>query len=174
MPSETTVEQITPDTTADAPIANALTLIINEAIKARASDIHLQPEEDILRVRYRVDGTLHDTITLPLEISGPLISRIKILAKMNIADQAFRYGGDEFAVLLPNTSIDAASRVAERIRKQVASKVIASNIQITASLGLASWPANGISANEVIKAADVALYNAKRSGGNRSERAVNL
>lgn len=86
LPSETTVEQITPDTTADAPISKALALIINEAIKARASDIHLQPEEDILRVRYRVDGTLHDTITLPLETSGPLISRIKILAKMNIAD----------------------------------------------------------------------------------------
>ena len=89
------------------------------------------------------------------------------------ADQAFRYGGDEFAVLLPNTSIDAASRVAERIRKQVASKVIASNIQITASLGVASWPANGISSNEVIEATDVALYHAKRSGGNQSQRAVN-
>ncbi len=86
LPSETAAEQITSDTTADAPIAKALTLIINEAIKARASDIHLQPEEDVLRVRYRVDGTLHDTITLPLETSGPLISRIKILAKMNIAD----------------------------------------------------------------------------------------
>lgn len=89
------------------------------------------------------------------------------------ADQAFRYGGDEFAVLLPNTTIDTANRVAERIRKQVASTVIASSIQITASLGLASWPANGISANEVIEAADVALYHAKRSGGNRSECAVN-
>ncbi len=90
------------------------------------------------------------------------------------ADQAFRYGGDEFAVLLPNTSIDAANRVAERIRKQVASKVIAGNIPVTVSLGLASWPANGISANEVIEAADVALYHAKRSGGNQSQCAVNL
>jgi len=89
------------------------------------------------------------------------------------ADQAFRYGGDEFAVLLPNTSIDAANRVAERIRKQVASKVTAGNISVTVSLGLASWPANGISANEVIEAADVALYHAKRSGGNQSQRAVN-
>ncbi len=89
------------------------------------------------------------------------------------ADQAFRYGGDEFAVLLPNTSIDAANQVAERIRKQVASKMIAGNTPVTVSLGLANWPANGIEANEIIAAADAALYHAKRSGGNRSERAVN-
>ena len=86
LPDETTIEQITPDTVADAPVAKALTLIIDEAIKARASDIHLQPQEDNLRVRYRIDGTLHDMLTLPLQTSVPLISRIKILAKMNIAD----------------------------------------------------------------------------------------
>jgi len=90
------------------------------------------------------------------------------------ADQAFRYGGDEFTILLPNTSIDAANQVAERIRKRVASKVTAGNIPVSASLGLASWPANGIGANEVIAAADAALYQAKRDGGNRSCRAVNL
>ncbi len=86
LPSETTEERIRLDTVTDAPVAQALTLIIDEAIKARASDIHLQPEEDSLRVRYRIDGTLHDTLTLPLATAVPLISRIKILAKMNIAD----------------------------------------------------------------------------------------
>ncbi len=86
LPGETTVEEITPDTVADAPVAKALTLIINEAVKARASDIHLQPEEDKLRVRYRIDGTLHDMLTLPSQTSIQLISRIKIVAKMNIAD----------------------------------------------------------------------------------------
>ena len=84
--SEITIEEITPDSVADAPIAKALTVIIDGAIKARASDIHIQPEEDSLRVRYRIDGTLHETLTLPLAASVPLISRIKILAKMNIAD----------------------------------------------------------------------------------------
>jgi len=84
--SETTIEDLAPDTAADAPIAKALTLIIDEAIKARASDIHIQPEEDSLRIRYRIDGTLHEKHTLPLQTAVPLISRIKILAKMNIAD----------------------------------------------------------------------------------------
>jgi len=87
LPTETIEEEIKPDTVADAPVVKALTLIINEAIKARASDIHLQPEEDCLRVRYRIDGTLHDTLTLPLRTAVQIISRIKVLANMNIADR---------------------------------------------------------------------------------------
>ena len=83
------------------------------------------------------------------------------------ADQAFRYGGDEFAVLLAHTTTDNAYEVAERIRSRLASEVEAEYAPVTASLGLASWPINGISANEVIAAADAALYHAKRSGGNQ-------
>jgi len=97
LPSETTIEQITLDTAADAPIAKALTLIIDEAIKARASDIHLQPEEDNLRVRYRIDGTLHDRLALPSRTAITLISRIKVLARMNIADHHRPQDG-QFAV----------------------------------------------------------------------------
>ena len=80
-------EIIKVDTVTDAPVAQALSLIIDEAVKARASDIHLQPQEDKLRVRYRIDGTLHDMLALPLKTAVPLISRIKILASMNIADR---------------------------------------------------------------------------------------
>ncbi len=72
--------------TADAPVANALRLIIDEAAKARASDIHIEPEEDKLRIRYRIDGVLHDTLSLPINIHPALTSRIKIMADMNIAD----------------------------------------------------------------------------------------
>lgn len=70
----------------DTPVASALRLIIDEAGKARASDIHLEPEGDRLRVRYRVDGTLQEVMSLPLKIHLPLTSRVKILADMNIAD----------------------------------------------------------------------------------------
>jgi len=78
--------QVKLDTVTDAPVAKALALIIDEAVKARASDIHLQPQEDKVLVRYRIDGTLHNMISLPLMTASPLISRIKVLANMNIAD----------------------------------------------------------------------------------------
>ena len=70
----------------DAPVASALRIIIDEASKARASDVHLEPEEDRLRIRYRIDGALQDVMSLPLKIHLPLTSRVKIMADMNIAD----------------------------------------------------------------------------------------
>jgi general secretion pathway protein E len=83
---EITDEKLAMDAAFDAPLAQALTLIIEEAVKTRTSDIHLEPEENRLRVRYRIDGILHEMMSLPLSINRALISRIKILSDMNIAD----------------------------------------------------------------------------------------
>jgi len=84
-PDEALGERIGLDTGSEAPVAQALKLIIDAAVNSRASDIHLEPEESKLRVRYRIDGTLHDTLSLPMVAASLIISRVKILASMNIA-----------------------------------------------------------------------------------------
>jgi general secretion pathway protein E len=98
-------KQLIIDTSTDAPVAQALTLIIDEAVKARASDIHLHPGEDKLRVRYRIDGTLQEMFSLPLVTLTPIISRIKIMANMNIADHHRPQDG-QFSVKTKGRLID--------------------------------------------------------------------
>jgi diguanylate cyclase (GGDEF)-like protein/putative nucleotidyltransferase with HDIG domain len=91
-----------------------------------------------------------------------------IKAAIRTADYAFRYGGDEFAVLLPQTSIDAALLVLERVREKIVEGVDTSKINITASIGVACWPDDGISHTDIIASADVTLYRAKRNGRNQT------
>lgn len=98
-------ENVQATTVTDAPVAQALIMIIDEAVKCRASDIHLQPQEDKLRVRYRIDGTLHDMMSLPISTAVPLISRVKVLADMNIADRHRPQDG-QFSVEAKNRQID--------------------------------------------------------------------
>ncbi|MFC1845951.1 diguanylate cyclase [Chloroflexota bacterium] len=83
-------------------------------------------------------------------------------------DLAFRYGGDEFAIIMPQTSGDDAYAASERVRKMITSEMNDQQINITSSLGLASWPSDGLTADDIINAADKALYHAKRTGGNRT------
>jgi len=90
------------------------------------------------------------------------------------ADEAFRYGGDEFAIILPQTGVKDAREVAERVRHRIASEIKVGDPPITASLGLASWPMDGIAINEIISAADKALYYAKQSGGNQSQAVLEI
>ncbi|OGO18451.1 MAG: hypothetical protein A2Z15_02805 [Chloroflexi bacterium RBG_16_50_11] len=91
-----------------------------------------------------------------------------IKTAVRTADYAFRYGGDEFAVLLPQTSIDAAINVLERVREKIVDGIDTQKIAITASIGLACWPDDGISHTDIIASADVSLYRAKRNGGNQT------
>ena len=75
------------DSVANAPTVRALELIIQQAVKNRASDVHIEPQRDQLRIRYRIDGVLHDVTFLSLAVAQWLISRIKVLADMDIAER---------------------------------------------------------------------------------------
>ncbi|MDF2771092.1 MAG: type secretion system protein [Geminicoccaceae bacterium] len=75
------------DRASERPVIRLVDHIIAEAITMRASDIHLEPEEGGVAVRYRIDGVLRDTMTLPRPAGLPLVSRIKIMAQMDIADR---------------------------------------------------------------------------------------
>jgi diguanylate cyclase (GGDEF)-like protein len=98
-----------------------------------------------------------------------LLRDISALIKKAIrtSDQAFRYGGDEFAALLPQTDTDSAYHVAERIRQEVAAHAQAKSTGVTCSLGIASCPSDGMLPADLVSAADSALYHSKYAGGNR-------
>jgi len=83
-------------------------------------------------------------------------------------DYAFRYGGEEFAIILPGTSLEDALAAAERIRNNIEQVRYLPNISVTASLGVACWPSDGVAKEEIIARADAALYLAKHMGRNRT------
>jgi type IV pilus assembly protein PilB len=77
----------------DAPIVKFVNLLITQAINDRASDIHLEPTEHDLRVRFRIDGVLHDIMRSPRNIQNGVISRLKIMADINIAERRIPQDG---------------------------------------------------------------------------------
>jgi general secretion pathway protein E len=81
------------DDTSDAPIIKLVNLMLSQAVKDRASDIHVEPTHDRLKIRYRVDGVLYDMLSPPKHVQSTLISRIKIMAKMNIAEKRLPQDG---------------------------------------------------------------------------------
>lgn len=103
-PTETVEDKISVEAIARAPVVRALDLLIKEAIKNRASDIHIEPEGDRLLVRYRIDGVLNEAMTLPISVHPALISRLKILANMNIADHRPQDG--QFSTQIEGKDVD--------------------------------------------------------------------
>lgn len=77
----------------EAPVANIITQLLEYAVKSRASDIHIEPMEDKTRVRYRIDGILHEKIILPRGVHDALISRIKIMSNLKIEEKRLPQDG---------------------------------------------------------------------------------
>jgi len=97
--------RISADLAEGTPVVRTVDLLISQAVKGRASDIHLEPQRDRLRVRYRIDGVLHDFMSLPLEIHPTLVSRVKIIAGMNIAERRLPQDG-QLSVTVDSRDID--------------------------------------------------------------------
>ncbi|MGI6549327.1 MAG: ATPase, T2SS/T4P/T4SS family [Syntrophomonadales bacterium] len=70
-----------------APMVRLVNSVIENAVRSRASDIHIEPKHDILRIRTRVDGILHETLTTDIRVHSALVTRIKVMANMNIAEK---------------------------------------------------------------------------------------
>jgi len=70
-----------------APVVQVVQLVITQGLRDRASDVHIEPQEDRIRVRYRIDGALHDVLDLPGSMGPAIVSRIKILGGMNIVER---------------------------------------------------------------------------------------
>lgn len=97
------IKTVTPETIAqlsalpgmirEAPIAKIVSTLLEYGIKARASDIHIEPQEEKTRVRYRVDGILHEKIILPKKVHESVVSRIKILSGMKIDEKRIPQDG---------------------------------------------------------------------------------
>ena len=81
------------DNASRAPVIKLVNLILFEAAKAGASDVHVQPYEDRLMVRMRIDGMLYDSYTLPRKIQEEVISRVKVMGRMNIAEKRLSQDG---------------------------------------------------------------------------------
>jgi len=81
------------DLASDAPVVRTVNNLIARASEARASDIHIEPAEDGVRVRYRVDGALIDVENLPAHLKLPLVSRIKVMASLDIAERRLPQDG---------------------------------------------------------------------------------
>ena len=89
----------------DAPVVKLVNMILAQAIRDHASDIHIEPEEDMLRVRFRIDGILHEVFTPPKNLQSAIVSRIKILSEMDIAETRIPQDG-RFRIRLENREID--------------------------------------------------------------------
>ena len=101
----------------DAPIVKFVNLLITQAVQDRASDIHVEPTEHDLRIRYRIDGVLHEVMRPPKAIQSGVISRLKIMADINIAERRIPQDG-RLSVNAPAAGRPAGRHPADGVRRE--------------------------------------------------------
>jgi len=111
------------DVAEDSPIAQTVNLLLEYAIRSHASDIHIEPREDFVQVRYRIDGVLKEVNRLPKNVLGALISRIKILSNLKIDERRvpqdgrfkIKVAGKQYALRVSSLPVADGEKVAMRI-----------------------------------------------------------
>jgi len=100
-------QEIKPKKTVDdqSPVVKLVNVVISQAVSQKASDIHIEPESKDVRMRYRIDGVLHEETTMPSYMLNPIVSRIKILAGMDIAESRVPQDG-RFEVTISGSQVD--------------------------------------------------------------------
>lgn len=93
------------DDTSDAPVIRLVNLMFAQAVRDNASDIHIEPYQNSLKIRQRLDGILYDMLTPPKHVQSALVSRIKIMAKLNIAEKRLPQDG-RIELRIANREID--------------------------------------------------------------------
>ncbi|MDY6831258.1 MAG: type II secretion system ATPase GspE [Thermodesulfobacteriota bacterium] len=117
------------DDASDAPIIKLVNHIVAQSVKAEASDIHIEAYQDTFKIRYRVDGILYDFLSPPKRIQPALVSRIKVMAKMNIAEKRLpqdgrmqvRLGDKEVDIRVSSIPITAGERLVLRLLNKASS-----------------------------------------------------
>ena len=107
----------------DAPVVQVVRLMITQGLRDRASDIHIEPQGEQVRVRYRVDGALHDVLDLPGSMGPAIVSRVKIMAGMNIVERrrpqdgqiSMEVEGREVDIRVATTSVVGGEKVVMRL-----------------------------------------------------------
>ncbi len=89
----------------NAPVVKLVNLIISESVRTRANDVHIEPQEKDVRIRFRIDGVLHEVMRSPKKVQNGVISRIKILSKLDIAEKRLPQDG-RFGLVIDGKAID--------------------------------------------------------------------
>jgi type II secretory ATPase GspE/PulE/Tfp pilus assembly ATPase PilB-like protein len=110
--AEEAEHRLSAELVAQTPAMRIVDLLIAQGIKDHASDIHIEPQQDRVRIRFRMDGVLHDMLSLPLTVHAPLVSRIKILAEMDIAERRRPQDG-QFSVETHGRDVDIRAATSE-------------------------------------------------------------
>ncbi|MGW8194161.1 MAG: GspE/PulE family protein, partial [Desulforhopalus sp.] len=93
------------DDTSDSPVIRLVNLMFSQAVRDNASDIHIEPYQNSLKIRQRLDGILHDMLSPPKHVQSALVSRVKIMAKLNIAEKRLPQDG-RIELKVANKEID--------------------------------------------------------------------